>query len=90
MAEQTQPTLMTFPCLFPIKIMGENHETLRPDIVSIASRHAPDFTEDKLVERTSRNGNYLALTLTVHATSQAQLDGLYHALTAHPKIKVVL
>jgi hypothetical protein len=36
------------------------------------------------------SGNYLALTCTVRATSQAQLDALYRELTAHPMVKVVL
>ena len=95
MAEQEktpeQDTLITFPCLFPIKIMGEKHETLRADVVEIASRHVPDFVEQSmLIERTSRKGNYLSFTVTVPATSKAQLDALYQAFTAHPRVKVVL
>ena len=40
--------------------------------------------------RPSKAGNYLSLTCTVRATSQAQLDALYLELTAHPMVKVVL
>ena len=36
------------------------------------------------------SNNYLGLTLTVTATSRAQLDALYQALTSHPMVKVVL
>jgi putative lipoic acid-binding regulatory protein len=40
--------------------------------------------------RPSKAGNYLSLTCTIRATSQAQLDALYRALTAHPMVRVVL
>ena len=40
--------------------------------------------------RPSKAGNYLALTCTVRAVSQAQLDALYRELTANPMVKVVL
>jgi putative lipoic acid-binding regulatory protein len=40
--------------------------------------------------RTSKDGNYLSVTATVHATSREQLDALYRALTSHPLVKVVL
>jgi putative lipoic acid-binding regulatory protein len=32
----------------------------------------------------------VGITATVRATSQAQLDDLYRALTSHPLVKVVL
>ncbi|OZB76513.1 MAG: hypothetical protein B7X36_03190, partial [Thiomonas sp. 14-64-326] len=34
--------------------------------------------------------NYLSCTCTIRATSRAQLDDLYRALTSHPMVKVVL
>ena len=40
--------------------------------------------------RPSSKGNYLAITCTVNATSQAQLDALYIELSSHPMVKVVL
>ena len=85
-----QETFITFPCLFPIKIVGENHSTLRSEIIDIASQHAPGFMESMLSERQSTKGNYLSFTVTVQATSKAQLDALYQALTTHAKVKVVL
>ena len=40
--------------------------------------------------RPSAKGNYLAITCTVNATSQAQLDALYREMSSHPMVKVVL
>ena len=38
--------------------------------------------------RPSTKGTYLALTVTVRATSREQLDNLYRALSSHPMVKV--
>jgi putative lipoic acid-binding regulatory protein len=40
--------------------------------------------------RASKTEKYLGITLIVRATSRAQLDGLYLALTGHPMVKVAL
>ncbi|MEY4767812.1 MAG: hypothetical protein RL637_451, partial [Pseudomonadota bacterium] len=36
--------------------------------------------------RASKNGQYLAVTVTIEASSQAQLDAIYYSLTAHPLV----
>jgi len=89
-ADETRPTLLEFPCDFPIKIMGARVDEFAQSVVEVVLRHAPDF-DARLVEmRPSRKGNYLALTCTICAVSQPQLDALYRELTAHPLVKVVL
>ena len=40
--------------------------------------------------RPSSKGNYLGATAQVNVESQEQLDKIYHALTAHPMVKMVL
>jgi putative lipoic acid-binding regulatory protein len=52
--------------------------------------HDPGFDPATVEMRPSRKGNYLALTCTVRAVSQAQLDALYRDLSGHPMVKVVL
>ncbi|MCL2636280.1 MAG: DUF493 domain-containing protein [Betaproteobacteria bacterium] len=83
-------SLLEFPCAFPLKIMGKAHDELAQSVLTIVSRHAPDFDGATMEMRTSSGGNYLSLTCTVRATSQQQLDALYRELTAHPLVKVVL
>jgi len=83
-------SLLEFPCDFPLKIMGANAEGFAQSIAGLVCVHAPDFDPTSMGMRPSKAGNYLALTCTVRATSQAQLDALYRALTAHPMVKVVL
>lgn len=85
-----QESLITYPCSFPIKIMGARVDGFAESISAVVRQHAPDFDPASLEMRPSRNGNYLGLTVTITATSREQLDGLYLALTRHPMVKVVL
>ena len=85
-----QESLIEYPCLFPIKVMGTRVEGFTAALVSVARDFDPDFDEARLELRDSRGGNYLSVTLTVTATSREQLDNLYRALTGHPLVKVVL
>ena len=85
-----RPTLIEFPSDFPLKIMGLAVEGFAQEIAELVVRHAPEFDAASMEMRPSKTGKYLSLTCTVRATSQAQLDGLYVALTAHPMVKVVL
>lgn len=87
---EERKTLLEFPCDFPLKIMGNNHPEMSATIAAVVITHAPDFDETTIELRESSKGNYLSLTCTVRATSQAQLDDLYRALTSHPMVKVVL
>jgi putative lipoic acid-binding regulatory protein len=90
MPEQDTPTLLAFPCDFPIKVMGKRQAAFAQTIVDIVKRHAPDFDPATLEMRTSREATYLSLTLTIRATSRAQLDDLYRELCDHPMVTMVL
>ncbi|MCS7100948.1 MAG: DUF493 family protein [Burkholderiaceae bacterium] len=83
-------SLLTFPLDFPIKIMGRRTDDFAQTIVEVVREYAPDFDAATVQLRASRNGNYLSLTATVRATSRAQLDALYRALSSHPLVAVVL
>ena len=84
------PSLLEFRCDFPLKIMGARHDEFAQTITARVCEHAPEYDPSHVEMRPSANGNYLSLTCTIRATSQAQLDGLYRALTAHPMVKIVL
>lgn len=86
----TTTSLIEYPSDFPIKIMGPMHDDFAQTMVDVVRGFDPEFHVGKLEKRPSSNGNYLALTATVRATSREQLDDLYRALTSHPMVKVVL
>jgi putative lipoic acid-binding regulatory protein len=89
MAEATA-SLLEFPCVFPIKVMGRTRDGFAQAIVAVVHKHAPDFDPATLEMRASSAGKYLSLTCTINATSRAQLDDLYRDLSSHPMVVMVL
>ncbi|MDF1683183.1 MAG: DUF493 domain-containing protein [Legionellaceae bacterium] len=83
-------SLLKFPCDFPIKIMGKATEAFKNDIFAIINKHYPTLKKDAIQINTSKNGNFLAISVTVYAIDQSSLDALYQDLSQHPDIKMVL
>ena len=83
-------SLLDFPCDFPVKIIGEVSDQFEKDIIGIVRQHYPLLQDDAIQRQTSKQGTYLALSITVHAISQASLDALYQDLSTHPGTKMVL
>ena len=81
---------LTFPCVFPIKIMGRTQDGFAQSVTEVVRKHAPDFDPATLEMRASKEGTWLSVTATVNATSRGQLDDLYRELVAHPMVKMVL
>lgn len=88
--QATPESLIEYPSDFPIKVMGPTHVEFAPTILELVLGFDPSFTQDKMVARPSGKGNYTGLTVMVRATSRAQLDALYTALSAHPMVKIVM
>ena len=88
----TQPneSLLTFPCQFPIKVMGTRSEGFVSAITYVAHQFDPSFDASTIELRESKGGKYLGVTITVNATSREQLDEIYRTLSSHPMVKVVL
>ena len=85
-----EQSLITYPCRFPIKVMGANTTEFVSAMVVIARSFEPAFDDDSLEHRPSRAGNYLGLTVSIEVTSREQLDEVYRTLTSHPLVKYVL
>ena len=85
-----QESLIDYPSLFPIKVMGEKVDGLVAAITAVAHQFDPVFDATTIELRESKGGNYLGVTITVTATSREQLDELYRTLSTHPMVKVVL
>ena len=83
-------TLQKFPSEFPIKVMGRQGGDLRVVTQAIVERHAGPQAESSIRTRTSADGNFLALTYLVHATSREQLDAIYRELTACKSVLMAL
>ncbi|HIP06780.1 MAG TPA: DUF493 domain-containing protein [Mariprofundaceae bacterium] len=81
---------MTFPCHFPLKVMGVNNASFEQDMVVIVRKHVANLGEGAVSSKPSKTGKYLALTIAFTAESKAQLDDLYHEINTHPDVKMML
>ena len=89
-ADTRKESLITYPSLFPIKVMGVKADGFVHAITVIAQQFDLSFDASTIELRPSKAGNYLGVTITVTATSREQLDELYRTLSTHPMVKVVL
>ncbi len=85
-----EPSLIEYPCSFPIKIMGKSQAGFAQAMMQIVMRHAPNFDPASMEMKSSKKGKYLSLTCIIQATSRAQLDDLYRELCDHPMVVMVL
>jgi putative lipoic acid-binding regulatory protein len=86
----SEPPIQEFPSEFPIKVMGRHDSDLRALTQAIIERHAGPQQESSVRTRTSADGNFLALTYTVMASSREQLDAIYRELTACKAVLMAL
>jgi uncharacterized protein len=63
-----EQSLITYPCDFPIKVMGAHVPGFVEAITHVALQFDPGFRPETIERRPSKAGNYLGLTLTLHVT----------------------
>jgi uncharacterized protein len=90
MEKNHQKPLLQFPCDFTIKVFGLANDTFEMTALDCIRKHAAFSGETAIKNRHSSDGKYLALTVTVHVESQAQLDAIYRELTSNPQILMAL
>lgn len=83
-------TLLKFPCVFPLKVIGHNVVEFEDEVFSIVQKHVPDAERENVTRRPSAGDKYLALTVTFIADSQRQLDELYLELNRQEWVLVTL
>jgi len=90
MTSQTKEPLMTFPCTFPLKVMAVTSHHFEDDLITVVRKHVPDFDQNCIKKKPSKNAKYTAFTITFSAKSREQLDDLYREINAHPDVRMVL
>jgi uncharacterized protein len=86
-------TLLEFPCQFAVKAMGKCGLEFDLLVIEIVCRHVPNFyeqAEKAVTTRPSKDGNYLAVTVLIEASSKQQLDAIYQDLSDHPQVLMAL
>ena len=83
-------SLLDFPCDFPIKVMGLAGADFDRLVVALVLKHVTALREGAVQTRASKQGKYASVTITIEATSQAQLDAVYRELSGHARVLMVL
>jgi uncharacterized protein len=83
-------SLLEFPCRFPIKAMGHDKDDFETLVKDLVLNHAVMFEGEQIKTNLSSSGTYLAVTVTIEATSRDQLDRIYQDLTACERVLMAL
>ena len=86
----SEESVMTFPCSFPIKLMGRETEEFRRAVRELVEKHTGPLDDDAIESSLSRNGRFVSVTITVVAQSREQLDDIYRDATAHDDVIMAL
>lgn len=86
----SEQTVLQFPCEFTIKIFGASSDEFESAVIMIIRKHIAHVREDFIRIRPSKDGKYLAISATITASNQQQLDDIYRDLTADPHILMAL
>ena len=79
----------TFPCSYPLKVMGQKTEAFENAVREILQKHLQGVPVE-YDQRPSGTGKYLAVTATFEAASKAQLDAIYEELNGHELVVMTL
>lgn len=90
MSDTEKESPFEFPCMFPIKMMGREGADFRRIAVELVAKHVGTIADDSIQFSSSRRRNFLAITITIVAESQQQLDDIYRDLSSHDEIVVAL
>lgn len=84
------PSLLTFPCEFTIKVFGLGTDEFEAAVLMIIHKHVPNLSDRAIQTRPSDKGKYRALSITVYVESKEQLDNIYRDLTSSPQVLMAL
>lgn len=85
-----EPPRIEFPCDYPLKIIGEAHESFQASVVTVVRRHVDSFDESTIELIDSRNGRFLSLRLVIRAEGEAHIRRLFEEIKTLPRIHMVL
>jgi putative lipoic acid-binding regulatory protein len=79
-----------YPCVFPVKIIGECCDEFETNVLSVMRRYVEDLSAEQIGRKKSRDGKYLSLTIDIIAKDREQIEKLYSELNAQKKVIMVL
>lgn len=81
---------ITYPCDYPIKVVGDAADDFAELVCQIVVTHSPGFDASSVVVVDSRNGRFQSVRLTIQATSEEQIKQLFLDLKATGRVHMVV
>lgn len=85
-----EESIIEFPCNFTLKVMGKAQGDFEKIVLNVVQKHFPTTNLKSIQKKTSKDNNYLSLSITIYAESKMQLDALYQELSRNKEILMVL
>lgn len=85
-----QAPKITFPCDYPIKVVGDAAEDFTATVCQVVTRHDDSFDAASVEVIESRNARFQSVRLVMRATGEAQLKALFAELKATGRVHMVL
>lgn len=82
--------VITFPCDYPIKVIGDMAPDFKDFVTRVARNHDPRLKAQAISVNTSRNGRFLSVRLVIRATGEAQISALFAELKESGRVRMVL
>ena len=79
-----------YPCVFPVKIVGECCSEFEANVFSVMKRYVEDLSAEKIGRKLSQGGKYLSLTINIVAKDREYIEKLYAELNAQEKVIMVI
>ncbi len=83
-------TRITFPCDYPIKVVGDVRPNFHEEVYEVVACHDPTMTTERVSRRTSRRGNFISISFMLTAESEEQLESLFVELKQIESVRLVL
>ena len=86
-----EPPKIVFPApAYPVKVIKGVTPDFEAFVLDTFQAHAPEVSAAQLRARPSRNGRFLAVTVTFTAQSEGQLAAIFADLQASGRVELVL
>lgn len=85
-----KPPRITFPCDYPLKVVGDAAEDFAATVCQIVRRHDPAFEAAGIKVVPSRNGRFQSVRLSIRATGESQIQALFLELKATGRVHMVV
>lgn len=81
---------ITFPCDYPLKVVGDAAEDFAATVCQIVSCHDSTFDAVDIEVVPSRNGRFQSVRLCIQATGESQIQALFLELKATGRVHMVV